>query len=98
MASARIFKPAKTAMQSGARTRKWVLAYEPASRRQPDPLMGWSSAGDTLNEVWLRFDTMQEAVAFAAREGLDYTVIPPQESTEKPKSYADNFRYDRVRG
>ena len=98
MASARIFKPAKTAMQSGARTRKWVLAYEPASRRRPDPLMGWSSAGDTLNEVWLRFDTMQEAVAFAGKERLDYTVIPPQESTEKPKSYADNFRYDRVRG
>jgi len=97
MAQARIIKPAKTAMQSGARTRKWVLAYEPASRRQPDPLMGWSSAEDTLNEVWLRFDTMQEAIAFATRQNLAYTVILPQESIEKPKSYADNFRYDRVR-
>jgi hypothetical protein len=97
MAGARIFKPAKNAMQSGARTRRWVLAYEPASRRQPDPLMGWSSAEDTLNEVWLRFGTMEEAVAFAKKHGLDYTVVPPQESTEKPKSYADNFRYDRVR-
>jgi hypothetical protein len=97
MAEARIFKPAKTAMQSGARTRKWVLAYEPASRRQPDPLMGWSSAEDTLNEVWLRFDTMQEAIAFATKQNLAYTVIRPHESTEKPKSYADNFRYDRVR-
>ena len=85
-------------MQSGARTRKWVLAYEPAGRRRPDPLMGWTSAEDTLNEVCLRFDTMEEAVAFATKEGLDYTVIPPQESTEKPKSYADNFRYDRIRG
>jgi len=84
-------------MQSGARTRKWVLAYEPASRRRPDPLMGWSSAADTLNEVWLRFDTMEEAVAFATKKDLDYTVIQPQESSEKPKSYADNFRYDRVR-
>ena len=84
-------------MQSGARTRKWVLAYEPASRRRPEPLMGWSSADDTLNEVWLRFDTMRDAVTFATKEGLDYTVIPPQESTEKPKSYADNFRYDRIR-
>jgi ETC complex I subunit conserved region len=97
MAQARIFKPAKTAMQSGARARKWVLAYEPASRRVPDPLMGWSSAEDTLNEVWLRFDTMEEAVAFAAKNGLDYAIIPPQESSEKPKSYADNFRYDRIR-
>ena len=84
-------------MQSGARARKWVLAYEPASRRQPDPLMGWSSAEDTLNEVSLHFETMEEAVAFATKKDLDYTVIPPQESTEKPKSYADNFRYDRVR-
>jgi hypothetical protein len=97
VALARIFKPAKTAMQSGSRTRKWVLAYEPVSRRQPDPLMGWSSAADTLNEVGLHFDTMEEAIAFATKQGLDYTVIRPQESTEKIKSYADNFRYDRVR-
>ena len=97
MARARIFKPAKTAMQSGARTRKWVLAYEPATRRQPDPLMGWTSAEDTLNEVQLHFDTMEEAVAFADKNGLDYAVMPPQLTTVKPISYADNFRYDRVR-
>jgi hypothetical protein len=83
-------------MQSGARTRKWVLAYEPETRRQPDPLMGWTSAEDTLNEVRLHFDTLQQAVAFAKKNALDYAVIPTQESTEKPKSYADNFRYDRV--
>jgi hypothetical protein len=98
MALARIFRPAKTAMQSGrAQTRKWVLAYEPASRRQPDPLMGWTSAEDTLNEVELRFETMEEAVAFATKNALDYTVSIPQDPTEKPKSYADNFRYDRIR-
>ena len=97
MAWARIFRPAKTAMQSGARTQKWVLAYEPATRRRPEALMGWTSADDTLNEVRLHFETMEEAVAFATRNGLDYTVIPPHDSTEKPKSYADNFRYDRVR-
>jgi hypothetical protein len=97
MARARIFKPAKTAMQSGARTRKWVLAYEPATRRQAEALMGWISAEDTLNEVQLHFETMEEAVAFATKNRLDYTVIRPQYSTEKPKSYADNFRYDRIR-
>ena len=96
MPRARIFRPVKTAMQSGARTRKWVLAYEPATRRLPDPLMGWTSTEDTLNEVRLHFATMEEAVAFAIKNGLDYTVIAPQESTEKPKSYADNFRYDRI--
>jgi ETC complex I subunit conserved region len=97
MARARISKPAKNAMQSGARARKWVLAYEPATRRQAESLMGWISAEDTLNEVQLHFETMDEAVAFAAKNGLDYTVIAPHNSTEKPKSYADNFRYDRVR-
>ena len=82
MARARIYRPTKTAMQSGrAQARKWILEYEAATPRRPDPLMGWASADDTLNEVQLRFDTPDEAVAFA----------------EKPKSYADNFRYDRVR-
>jgi hypothetical protein len=99
MALARIYRPAKTAMQAGRRqTRKWILEFEPASRREPDPLMGWASAEDTLNEVRLHFDSLQEAVAFSAAQGLDYTLIEPHERTPKPKSYADNFRYDRVRG
>ena len=97
MARARIYRPTKTAMQSGrAQTRKWILEYEPATTRRPDPLMGWASAADTLNEVQLRFNTCNEAVAFADRLGLDYTVIAPHDSVERPKSYADNFRYDRV--
>ena len=98
MARARIYRPAKTAMQSGrAQTRKWILEYEPETPRRPDPLMGWASAQDTLNEVQLRFDTLDEAVAFAGKHDLEYTVIVPHDSAEKPKSYADNFRYDRVR-
>jgi ETC complex I subunit-like protein len=98
MALARIHRPAKSAMQSGrAQTRKWVLEYEPASRRDPDPLMGWSSARDTLNEVQLRFDTLDEALAFAEKHGLEYTLIEDHSRTPKVKSYADNFRYDRVR-
>jgi hypothetical protein len=98
MALARIYRPAKTAMQSGrAQTRNWRLEYEPASRRDPDPLMGWSSARDTLNQVRMRFPTLDEAVAFAKKLGLDYTVMEPHARSSKPKSYADNFRYDRVR-
>jgi hypothetical protein len=96
MARARIYRPAKTAMQSGlAKTGKWMLEYEPATPREPDPLMGWASAGDTLNEVRLRFATLEEAVAFAKKHELDYVVIEPRERTIRPKSYADNFRYDR---
>jgi hypothetical protein len=59
--------------------------------------MGWTSAADTLNQVRLHFDTIAEARAFADRQGLSYAIIEPQMFSEKPKSYADNFRYDRVR-
>jgi ETC complex I subunit conserved region len=98
MMQARIYRPAKTAMQSGRwRTRKWVLEYEPATGRSRDPLMGWTTADDTLNQVQLLFETVDEAKAFAQRQGLGYTVIEPQAVSDKPKSYADNFRYDRVR-
>jgi hypothetical protein len=98
MALARIYRPAKPATQSGrANTRKWVLDFEQATQRVPDPLMGWSSARDTLNQVKLRFDTLEEAIAFADKHGLAYTVIEPQQRVFKPKAYADNFRYDRPR-
>lgn len=98
MTQARIYRPAKTAMQAGRRlTRKWVLEYEPATGRGRDPLMGWTSAADTLNQVRLNFETLDEARSFAERQGLAYAVIEPQAPAERPKSYADNFRYDRVR-
>jgi hypothetical protein len=98
MARARILRPAKTAMQSGtAATRKWILEYEQATKREPDPLMGWSSARDTLNQVRLRFDSLEEAIAFADKKKLDYTIIEPHVPTPKAKAYADNFKYDRVR-
>ena len=98
MAGARIYQPSKTAMQSGRwQTHKWLLEYEPASRRTPDPLMGWSSAQDTLNEVRLRFPTLDEAVAFATKRGLDYTIIEPHARTPKAKAYADNFAYNRIK-
>ncbi len=96
MAGVRIYRPTKTAMQSGiAGTRRWVLEYEPATPREPDPLMGWASAGDTLNEVRLKFETLEAAVDFAKKRGLEYAVIPPRQGTIRPKSYAENFRYDR---
>lgn len=93
MARARIFRPAKSAMQSGlGATRRWVLEYEPETPREPDPLMGWSSARDTLNEVRLNFATLEEAKQFAEKHGVDYVVIAAPERRFRPKSYADNFR------
>ncbi|HWK45288.1 MAG TPA: ETC complex I subunit [Stellaceae bacterium] len=98
MATARILRPAKTAMSSGtANTKKWVLEFEQASRRQAEPLMGWISAADTLNQIRLRFDTLDEAKAYADKHGLDYSIEEPHGRTLKPKAYADNFKYDRIR-
>jgi hypothetical protein len=93
----RIYQPAKTAMQSGrANTRQWILEFEPAERRELDPLMGWTSSGDTSRQLQLKFDSREEAVAYARQRGLAYVLIEPPERKFKPKSYADNFRYDRI--
>ncbi len=98
MAVARILRPAKTAMSSGiGKTKQWVLEFEPASRREAEPLMGWISARDTLNQVRLSFATQELAEAYAIKHGIPYTVEEPRARSIKPRAYADNFRYDRVR-
>jgi len=98
MTSARILRPAKTAMSSGtARTKKWILEFEQATRRQAEPLMGWISAEDTLNQVRLRFDTLEEARDYAEKHGMTFSVEEPHNRSIKPKAYADNFRFDRIR-
>jgi hypothetical protein len=94
----RISKPAKTAMQSGwAKTKLWLLEYEPNDAQEPDPLMGWIGSHDTNRQLKLWFDTKDEAIAFAKSKGLDYVVIEPHNRTIRPKSYADNFSFTRIR-
>lgn len=94
---ARIYKPAKTAMQSGtARTKDWVLEFEPERPRTIDPLMGWTGSADTRQQVQLRFETKEEAIAYAERHGIPYTVYDPPPRKPVPKSYADNFKYGRI--
>jgi hypothetical protein len=93
---ARIFLPAKTAMQSGrANTKEWVLEFEPASARRPDPLMGWTLSTDMNGQVRLLFDTRDEAVAYAARHGIPFEVLPARQHKRLPKAYADNFAFTR---
>ena len=93
---ARIYRPTKTAMQSGkARTHNWVLEFEPEAPVSQDPLMGWSGSADMRSQVELEFDTAEDAVAYARKHGLAYQVFEPSPSVAKPKSYSDNFRYDR---
>lgn len=96
--TARITKPAKTAMQSGrAKTQDWVLTFDPSAAKRQDPLMGWAGWGNTQEQVMLRFPTREAAVAYCQKHGIEHVVETPQSSTLKPKAYADNFKYDRVR-
>lgn len=96
MARARIYKPAKTAMQSGrARTHKWVLEFEPRTARGVEPLMGWTSSGDMNAQVTLRFDTREEAIAYAEKHGIDFQLYEPKRQPRLLKTYADNFKYGR---
>lgn len=95
---ARIYKPAKTAMQSGrAGTRDWVLDYEPSEQKQRDALMGWTSSGDMLGQVRLSFSTQEEAVAYAERHGISYQLQEARQPKIRPKSYSDNFATHRRR-
>jgi hypothetical protein len=94
---ARIYKPAQTAMQSGAaRTKEWVLEFEPGSAYEIDPLMGWTSSRDTQSQVRLSFDTKEEAIAYAERHHIAYRVFEPKPRKAVRKSYADNFRFGRL--
>jgi hypothetical protein len=96
--TARISKPAKSAMQSGwAKTKQWLLDIEPADPVEPDPLMGWSGSHDTDKQLRLWFPTKEAAIAFAEKRGLAYVVMEPKERVIRPKSYADNFAFTRVR-
>jgi hypothetical protein len=93
---ARIYRPARTAMQSGqAQTDRWVLDYEPEVPDAADPLMGYTSSSDMRRQVRLEFDTREMAVAYAERHGIPYQVSEAQDVSVKKISYADNFRYGR---
>jgi ETC complex I subunit-like protein len=94
--SARIYKPAKTAMQSGqAGTKSWALDFEPEEARQVEPLMGWTSSGDMRQQVRLRFASKEEAVAYCERHGIAYQVFETKPSTRRTVSYSDNFAFNR---
>jgi hypothetical protein len=91
--AARIYQPSKNAMQSGkARAGQWVLEFESARAKRPDPLTGWSGGAETQEQVRLSFPSLEAAQAYAIREGIDAHVVPPSEAKLKLQSYADNFR------
>ncbi|MBX6328830.1 MAG: ETC complex I subunit [Pseudolabrys sp.] len=93
---ARIYKPAKTAMQSGqANTKAWVLDFEPEQPREVEPLMGWTSSGDTRQQIRLRFASKEEAIAYCERNGIAYQLFEAKAPVRRPISYSDNFAYNR---
>ena len=94
--TARIYKPARNAMQSGtANTKEWVLDYEPEQPRVIDPLMGWTSSADMKQELRLHFDTKEEAIAYCERHGIPYQVFETRPPVRHRISYSDNFAYPR---
>ncbi|HZV20222.1 MAG TPA: ETC complex I subunit [Hyphomicrobiales bacterium] len=94
---ARIYKPAKNAMQSGwAKKDAWILEFEPATPREIEPLMGWTSSSDMLSQVRLFFDTKDEAIEYAKTNGIPFRVFEPTPRGLVKKSYADNFKYGRI--
>ena len=94
---ARIFRPSKTAMQSGKqKTQDWVLEFEATDARRSDPLMGWTQTADTSSsQVRLSFDTRDEAVRYADQHAIAFQLFDPKPARRILKAYADNFAFGR---
>ena len=98
MSHAHIFKPCKSASQSGkALTHHWVLRFDSTTLPQKNPTTGWIASVDMLDEISLTFSTLEEAVRFADTKGLSYTIQEPAPQKTSLKSYSDNFRFDQKR-
>jgi hypothetical protein len=93
---ARIFEPARSAMQSGkAATKRWLLEFEPEQPLEIDPLMGWTSSSDMRRQIRLEFDSREEAIAYCEAHDIPYDVFEAHRPAVRAKSYSDNFRFDR---
>ena len=91
MRKAEIYKPSRTAMQSGKRnTKKWCLEFD-TQNTGINPLMGWETSKDTMSEVRLQFSSKEQAIIYAKKNNIDYYIIEPQKRKIIKKSYADNF-------
>ena len=91
MRKAKIYKPTKTAMQSGNRnTKNWLLEFDTLNTGI-NPLMVWETSNDTMSEIKLKFSTKNQAINYAKKNNIDYYVIEPQERKMIKKSYSDNF-------
>lgn len=92
-----IFQPVKNAMQSGkaGMGKYWHIRFDESQDDAEfiESLMGWTGSKNTQQQVKLRFESKEEAIAYAEREGLEYIVKEPKLRKLIKKSYADNFKY-----
>ena len=91
MKKAKIYKPSKTATQSGrGKIKKWLLEFE-TKQTFTNQLMGWESSNDTLQEVKIEFETKEQAVEYAKKNNINFEIQKPKKRKMIIKSYADNF-------
>lgn len=93
----RVYKASRNTMQSGrANSKLWRIEPELETARVPDPIMGWATSGDTLNQIRMRFSTYDEALRFAEKQGWEVQVQEPHERRVTPRNFADNFKVRRT--
>ena len=91
MNKAKIYSPAKTSMQSGrGKLEKWILEFN-REDLEKDFIMGWDSSSDTKKQIKITFETKDEAIAYAKKKNISYSIIEPNNRKIIIKSYADNF-------
>lgn len=94
---ARIYRPSKNAMQSGvANTKAWRLEYEPEKPKSFEHVMGYCSSSDMKSQIRLKFDSLEEAIAYCQREGIPHKILDEHPRKHRRRTYADNFRYGRI--
>jgi len=92
----KIYKPAKSSMQSGlGKTKQWIAEYITETDKVKDTLMGWNSSLDTKEQIKIFFDTKEQAIEWSKKNNQQFIVIEPKERKIKPKNYASNFDMNR---
>ena len=90
---AKIYKPSKTAMQSGrSKFNKWILKISDSKNQIKDTMMGWNGGSNTLSQIQLNFKSKEEAIRYAKSNNIDYEVLETSVRKVISKSYADNFK------
>ena len=98
MNEARIYQPAKTATQSGhAKSRIWLFEYVPETAKRVDNVMGWIGSGDMRGQIKLKFSSKEEAIAYAKRNKINFSIKDPNKRRHQRKSYSYNFRHDKIK-